>query len=358
MAVVQNVKNSCDKVLTSVRDSSLNFSLQETPFSIYITIRKSFLRCRSDSLDKNPSNYKEEQTSGKSQELEDLITKLKSEEKINLALKNNYEEAIEDSAKCYQRIEDLETQVERLRDSLDKARVTAIDKEGEIQKLRTDNEELKASIGAAETIGKKTSKLLKLKERQIEDLKRENATVTEKLIHVQTDFENLTSKVNKEAKNEKNKLKKDVMKNLKPSYMLVHYECDQCDEKYESLCKLKSHIRTFHMKTFCTQTEEKTVEDKNVQCEREQLVSDKTFQTPEVKKEFENYPCFYCDKDIASELEALEHRVTCHGAADNPSLFSFPVRLSPMLFKCILCGLVASCEADIVKHKKSVHGSQ
>ena len=194
MAVVQNVKNSCDKVLTSVRDSSLNFSLQETPFSIYITIRKSFLRCRSDSLDKNPSNYKEEQTSGKSQELEDLITKLKSEEKINLALKNNYEEAIEDSAKCYQRIQDLENQVERLRDSVDKARVTAIDKEGEIQKLRTDNEELKASIGAAETIGKKTSKLLKLKERQIEDLKRENATVTEKLIHVQTDFENLIGK--------------------------------------------------------------------------------------------------------------------------------------------------------------------
>jgi exonuclease VII small subunit len=119
MAVVQNVKNSCDNVLTSVRDSSLNFSLQETPFSIYITIRKSFLRCRSDSLDKNPSNYKEEQTSGKSQELEDLITKLKSEEKSNLALKNNYEEAIEDSAKCYQRIQDLENQVERLRDSLD-----------------------------------------------------------------------------------------------------------------------------------------------------------------------------------------------------------------------------------------------
>ena len=98
-----------------------------------------------------------------------------------------------------------------MRDSVDKARVTAIDKEGEIQKLRTDNEELKASVGAAETIGKKTSKLLKLKEREIEDLKKENATVTEKLIHVQTDFENLTCRVNKEAKNEKNKLKKEEL---------------------------------------------------------------------------------------------------------------------------------------------------
>jgi hypothetical protein len=55
--------------------------------------------------------------------------------------------------------------------------------------------------------------------------------------------------VNKEAKNEKNKLKKDVMKNMKPSSVPAQYECDQCDEKYESLCKLKSHIRTFHMKT-------------------------------------------------------------------------------------------------------------
>jgi hypothetical protein len=105
--------------------------------------------------------------------------------------------------------------------------------------------------GADKTIGKKTNKLLKLKEREIEALKKENATVTEKLIHFQTD-----SKVNKEANNKKNRLKKDARKNLKPSSVPVHYECD---EKYESLCKLKSHIRTIHVKTLCTQTEETTV---------------------------------------------------------------------------------------------------
>ena len=49
--------------------------------------------------------------------------------------------------------------------------------------------------------------------------------------------------------------------------------------------------------------------------------SDKTIQTPEVKKELEKYPCFYCDKDITSELQALEHRVTCHGATDTQACF-------------------------------------
>ena len=38
----ENLKMSCDSVIDSVRASSLNFSCQETPFSFYITLRKSF----------------------------------------------------------------------------------------------------------------------------------------------------------------------------------------------------------------------------------------------------------------------------------------------------------------------------
>ena len=38
------VKNSCNLIVNSVKDSSLNFFLQESPFSIYITIRKSIAK--------------------------------------------------------------------------------------------------------------------------------------------------------------------------------------------------------------------------------------------------------------------------------------------------------------------------
>ena len=37
----KSIKISCENILNSVRSSNLNFSSSETPFSIYITIRKS-----------------------------------------------------------------------------------------------------------------------------------------------------------------------------------------------------------------------------------------------------------------------------------------------------------------------------
>ena len=45
----QNVQASCVQILSSVRSSNLNFSCQETPFSIYLTIRISPVRFHHDS---------------------------------------------------------------------------------------------------------------------------------------------------------------------------------------------------------------------------------------------------------------------------------------------------------------------
>ena len=39
-----NIQKSCSEILNSVRNSNLNFSCQETPFSIYLTVRKSWNR--------------------------------------------------------------------------------------------------------------------------------------------------------------------------------------------------------------------------------------------------------------------------------------------------------------------------
>ena len=78
-------------------------------------------------------------------------------------------------------------------------------------------------------------------------------------------------------------------------------------------------------------------------------------QTDDEKTEFENYSCFYCENEITSDVNLIEHRLTCQGAAETPSLFSFQIRSRAIPYKCVICGLVTSTREEMVNHKKSVH---
>ena len=75
-----SIKTSCDFVITSVRDSLLNYSIQETPYSLYLTIRKSF--ARSANLEHCLSNLGPQNFT----EIETLKMKLKTAEEANLML--------------------------------------------------------------------------------------------------------------------------------------------------------------------------------------------------------------------------------------------------------------------------------
>ena len=108
------------------------------------------------------------------------------------------------------------------------------------------------------------------------------------------------------------------------------------------------------METKSVQTRKEIINDKTVLTETDAADADEIM---EMSKEYEKYPCFYCEKEIRSEVHLIEHRVTCPGATDNPSLFSFPIRSVPLLYKCGICGLVGSCKADILYHKKIMHGN-
>ena len=83
--VAPDVMKSCDSVISSVRASSLNFSIQETPYSLFLTIRKFFVKSTqvfspSQSLiGENPEIVR------------NLENRIKSVEKANLVLKQNYE---------------------------------------------------------------------------------------------------------------------------------------------------------------------------------------------------------------------------------------------------------------------------
>ena len=76
---VISVKNSCDFIINSVRNSALNFSSQETPYSLYLTIRKSFVKSTIFPSEQKFSDIRETSVSCA---VEQLKCKLKDAEEI------------------------------------------------------------------------------------------------------------------------------------------------------------------------------------------------------------------------------------------------------------------------------------
>jgi hypothetical protein len=100
---IKSLQNSCDLVINSLRASSLNYNLQETPFLIYLSIRKSFSTV--PTLVPEVVVVAQIPTENKSQDiLEDLKSNLKSAETANFALKHKYEDAVNDSEQSYSKI--------------------------------------------------------------------------------------------------------------------------------------------------------------------------------------------------------------------------------------------------------------
>ena len=54
--VVNSIGSTCNSLLEHIRDSGHNLSCQETPFSLYITVRKSFSKIRSRNLSFNTND--------------------------------------------------------------------------------------------------------------------------------------------------------------------------------------------------------------------------------------------------------------------------------------------------------------
>ena len=273
---VISVKDSYSFIVDTVRSSSLNFSIQETPYSLYFTIRKSFVQ-RPVSSSQMISKYMPE--TQVNCDMEQLKKKLKVLEDKNNMLRNDYEEEINNSEVSHKSVKDLERKVEMLEENLKKVKEENEQKDNKINELKSTNNTLENDIEAAEKNWKKSNKLLKEKEKEANQLKREIASVTDNLVEVKTDFAQLTGKVNLEAKKEKKNLKKTEKKELsdhfKGSSIPSPLNCDKCDVKAESLQQLKVHERLQHMKTKIAQTDEKVFDEKSVQHCNVEFVRDK-----------------------------------------------------------------------------------
>ena len=65
----------CENILKQIKSSGLNFVLQETPFSVYMTLRKTFC---SDSLKIQASNYTPNYNHSSTSTLEENIKTLEN----------------------------------------------------------------------------------------------------------------------------------------------------------------------------------------------------------------------------------------------------------------------------------------
>ena len=115
----KNLEKSCDMILNGVRNSCLNFSIQETLYSLYLTVRKSLAKNKSaqDAESKehtvNAKNLSETQLK---EEIKTLKKKLNEAEESNLRFQHECEEAVNESEECYKKMKMLETKVVNFKD--------------------------------------------------------------------------------------------------------------------------------------------------------------------------------------------------------------------------------------------------
>ena len=107
------VQDSCHSFLNSSRITNLNYGIQETPHSIFISIRKS--------LDKSfvaPQNLSTKITSVPVEEFSRLVSHCKFLEDSNGALKTDFEDEVAENEVNLKKISELEDKVIHLCDEI------------------------------------------------------------------------------------------------------------------------------------------------------------------------------------------------------------------------------------------------
>ena len=108
MAMFDSAQSSCDFIQHSVRNSGLNFSCQETPYSIFLTVRKSFIKSRST----GPNPFK------LGLKHENILTVNNSLQEAFNHLKNDYEDSIAECESQCAVIEELNKKIYILNEKL------------------------------------------------------------------------------------------------------------------------------------------------------------------------------------------------------------------------------------------------
>ena len=155
LSIPFSIKNSCDLILNSVRNSSLNSTIQETPFSSYLTIRKtlnkSFPTFQQNCVEPFPI-FDADQNEA---EIVTLKQKLKDVQESNDNLKNDYSEAVDDSEQCRIQIKNLGTIIDAMKKEYEENYMKKIitdskNKDMIIEQLKVDKDNIEKDLETAE----------------------------------------------------------------------------------------------------------------------------------------------------------------------------------------------------------------
>ena len=137
---MDHVHSSCDSIMRSIRSSPLNYSVQETAYSLYVTIRKS-TRNTNDILSIGAQNKLSENNLHCENELIVLQSRCEILENKNEVLKNELEEAVIEIEEKQNNIECLEAKSDVGQSKLEDAekRLKEVDATNHHLKVRVEN---------------------------------------------------------------------------------------------------------------------------------------------------------------------------------------------------------------------------
>ena len=210
---------SCEKLLLYVRESNLNFSIKESPFSAFISIRKTYIKNKNGvSLGVFPLQARSSET-----DLANLAEKnrILVEENSNLkaVFSKNVEisEALENT--IHKKVTELEEISTKYNENLERSALTEeklFDSQTKVDELKVtvshmkkENENLRNSLNAAK-------KSLKKNEKEIDTLSFKNENLTENFRKSKSETEILKMERNKLLK-EKSKFERKSLKNRNTS---------------------------------------------------------------------------------------------------------------------------------------------
>ena len=196
---------SCEMVLQALKSSKLNFSLQETPYSAYITVRKRFQRNLSSSI------LAPDKTSEKNLYLEGLIQVLNSENS-DLKDQNNYltesvTRLVEENklfAESSKKSDKLHSELRR-KESKDETEIKVL--KDSLKKTNNEAEQAKNDLKTA-------TKNLKTMEKENFSLNNKNDNLIETTRKLKAEKADLLSEVKKLEKKKKQSEKKSLKSNL------------------------------------------------------------------------------------------------------------------------------------------------
>ena len=195
----------CQEIMTCISESSLNYSVNLTPYSLYITVRKSF------SKKKLPSNC--EKYSSK-QQVGTLEANSKQAQHDVDTLQCKYEGGLKESEELKHEIKLLKEKAIQSDKEREESRKQTKAYEETIKQCKSEKLELQGCLANSTSECKGLKKALGEKDKAIHDLRKENKSKEDKLVDLKVTLDKQTAAMKKSNKQTERKLKKQEKKDF------------------------------------------------------------------------------------------------------------------------------------------------